>query len=114
MGGRPTLIYSSRREAILQLSRDGLTPAQIADAINRSHPGARASAKAVGAYIGQLRAAGEAVPLSVRLERHQYDRLRQAAVARGSRTDLLLARLIGAILDDGLIDAVLDDAGAAA
>lgn len=109
MGRRPTLIYASRREAILQLSWDGMTPEQIAEAINRAHPGAGMTGKGVACYIGRLRQAGEAVPVAVRLNQALYAKLHRAAYARGSRPDHLATQLLSAILNDGLVDAVLDD-----
>lgn len=104
-----TLGFSSRKEAILSLSLQGLTPLEIAESINVAHPETPTSGRRIGGYLSAMRRQGQAVPVALRLEPALYDRLHDAARRRGSRPDHLAARLMAAVLRDGLVEAILDD-----
>ncbi len=106
-----TLGFASRREAILSLAMQGLTPSEIAESINTAHPEAAASGRQIGSYLSALRRNGQCVPVPVRLDEELYQQLTTAAKARGSRADHLAGRLMATILRDQLVDAILDDGG---
>lgn len=103
--------------AALKRAADNNTPVtarQIADECGVEIYAVRAAAKRSG-YPLVLRGWRPSAdgPMSVKLDRYQKDKLKAEARRRGLTAGALAAQLLSAITDDDLIDAILDDAGAA-
>ncbi len=98
---KPTLGYPSRKAAIEALRAQGLSTAEIADTIGIT----RTNVLSVETSARHPREATVRinVPLDV------YERLGLFAAARGVTSAALAATILDAVVDEGLVDAVLDD-----
>lgn len=99
---KPCLGYPSRTEAVIGLRAEGKKPPEIAAMIGISE-------KTVwsllwhGGHAWKRRAAQLALPKEI------VSKLAPAAAARGLKVDELCLRLLRAIAEDNMADAVLDD-----
>lgn len=102
---KPTLGYPSRTAAVLDLRHRGLRDAEIADRIAISVQTVAALAASAKRRKRPSEAGGRTVVIPVDV----LDRLTPHATARGISTNELVRRLIDTAVDDGMIDAILDD-----
>ena len=105
---KPTLGYPSRTAAVLAMRGEGMTMAAIAERIGISVQTVSAlehSAHWRRGTSGQQRTV--VFPVEV------LDQLIRPAADRGIGANELARRIVEAVVDDGLIDAVLDDGGTA-
>lgn len=112
MGGpKPCLGYPSRTAAVAALSAQGLPTAEIAQRINAEAPDDPVSDLNVCRlrYEGNQRRRIATLPIT--LSAAEHDRLKSAALARGTTVPRLATRLIRVALADALIEAILDDTG---
>ena len=103
----PTLGYRSRTEAILALRIDGKKTQEIADLIGL--PRSKITALELHAARAQKRRSAPAMDLP----QHLLPRLAPHAISRGMTSKGLAIRLLETVLEEQLVDAVLDDGGAA-
>ena len=99
---RPTLGHPTRTDAVMAMRGEGVAPGAIAATMG-------ISTEAVSAFetYGRRRAGfGNRTCL---LPGELLDALRIDAEARGVTANALVRRLIETIVDEGLVDAVLDD-----
>lgn len=109
MTHKPTLGYATRTDAVVALRGLGLDTQQIADKCGISpstvtaleYSAARSKARAKLPSEQQGRAV--VFPVDV------LSSLRRPALLRGVTPNELARRIVEAVVDDGLIDAVLDD-----
>ena len=102
----PTLGYPSRREAVMALTAQGLSQADIAARI-----GIRPSPVAVHCHYLRRGRGDRGHPkfAHLRIERDALAALASHAAARGVTVDVLARRILQAVVDGNLADAVLDD-----
>lgn len=107
---KPCLGYRSRTDAVLALRAQGLSYLDIARRVGIDSKTASALA-ASGARKSYRQQAGAAAPPPAGIVLSKFTRagLRTAAAARSLSIDALAIRLLDAIVDGELIDAVLDD-----
>ncbi len=105
MGGRkPTLGYASRTEAVIALRGQNLPTGAIADAIGIDNK----TVAALEASAARSRVTAEmhrtvVFPLDVLRPLYPH------AVRRGCTVNELARRIVDTVIEDGIIDAVLDD-----
>lgn len=102
---KPCLGYPSRTEAVLALRDQGKSNKLIAHKIG-------ISPSTVGALISSRKHTRRAVlnQKTVKIDNDVLEKLRPVAAARGIEVNQLCCNLLALIADDGLTDAVLDDA----
>ncbi len=111
--GIPCLGYPSRTAAVIALRAEGLSTRQIAERIG-------IEVKTVGALEGSFARKDreknhpairqyDQSGFPVRIDADTWAKLRVAAARRGILPDLLAQQLLMLAVDDGLIDAILDD-----
>lgn len=107
--GKPTLGYPTRTDAILALEAQGLSPVEIGrklsmppSSVSVLSAGGRRSLKRRDAE-GFMRMGLVPVELTAAMKPH--------AEARGVSLAELARRILTAVLDDKIVDAVLDDGG---
>lgn len=114
MGGAiPCLGYPSRTAAVLALRAQRLSTRDIARRVG-------IEAKTVSALLGSFarkdrpvsRRSHRAAPsgFAVRVDAETWTKLRNAGVRRGISAEMVALQLLMVAADDGLIDAILDDA----
>lgn len=103
---RPILGYPSRTDAAVGLRAQGLTTAEIARRMGIS-PSTVSSIEHRARK--RLRGQADTQNRTVLFHREALDALRPFAAARDITPNELARRLVEAIVDDGLITAVLDD-----
>lgn len=109
-GRKPTLGYPSRTEAVLALRRQGLGTSVIAQRIG-------IAPKTVAALEDSAARSRELVRSGARTILFDPDLLRGLrphAARRGTSVNEIARRILHAVIDDELVDAVLDDQGEAA
>ncbi len=106
----PTLGYRSRTEACLALREQGMSEAAIAARIGIEKK--NVAALLCGALVKRRPRPAERHGRTVLFPRDILESLRPHAQARGISANELVRRIVEAVADDGLIDAVLDDGGA--
>lgn len=97
IGGKPTLGYPTRGEAIFALCADGVTLTEAAKRIGITRDNARSLLRYQRIRRGLCGYVSEG--------------LVRAAYRRGITVDELVARLLATIARDNLADAILDDMG---
>jgi predicted nucleic acid-binding protein len=102
---KPCLGYRSRTAAVIALRSEGLTDSAISDRIGIPV----ASVAALGASGRRRKRPAEAQGKTVLFPIDILDRLRPHAERRGVSCNELARRLVETAIDDGMIDAVLDD-----
>jgi transcriptional regulator len=102
---KPTLGYPSRTAAVLDLRRQGLRDTEIAARIDIPVQ----TVAALGASAKRRARPAETHGRTVVIPTDILDRLAPHATTRGISTNELVRRLVETALDEGLIDAVLDD-----
>jgi hypothetical protein len=107
-GPKPTLGYPSRTAAVLALKADGLKPAAIAEKIGISVAAVAALECSARRWAG-ARSRNPDVCRTVLVPLGILQRLAPAARARGLRRETLAELIIETAVEDGLVDAVLDD-----
>lgn len=96
---KPTLGYHSRTAAVVALRRQGLSSAEIAERIGITPK------IVMDLETSAARRKGGSVALDAR----DFERLAPYAARRGIGAAKLAQRIIRAVLDDRMVDAVLDD-----
>ena len=102
----PTLGYPSRREAVMALIAQGLDRFEIAARI-----GIKPSTVAVHCHYLRRGRGDRGHPkfAHVRIERDALAALASHAAERGVTVDILARRILQAVIDGNLVNAVLDD-----
>lgn len=102
----PTLGYPCRSEAVMALIEQGLSQAEIATRI-----GIKPSTVAVHCHYLRRGRGDRGYPkfARIRIERDALAPLASHAAARGVTVDILARRILQAVVDGNLVDAVLDD-----
>jgi hypothetical protein len=104
-GRKPTLGYPSRTEAVLALRKERLSTAAIAQRVG-IEPKIVTALEASGKRSRELASDGYRTVL---FPPDLLRRLRPFAVRRDVSVNELARRIIEAAVDDGIVDAVLDD-----
>ena len=101
---KPTLGYPSQTEAVLALREQGLRTCEIADkvGVSRGHV-VSLEKKARERMNGTRRRGYASIPPEF------VDPLVPLAEARGMTARQLILKLLATIIDDGMVDAILDD-----
>lgn len=111
MGGpKPTLGFPSRSAAIIALQSEGLTTRQIADRLGIQPKNVISLAMSAMGAKKRVTLPAEARGHAIVLPIDVLGRLARHAEARGISTTELVRRLVGVVVDDQLVDAILDDA----
>lgn len=101
---KPTLGYPSRTAACLALRAQGLSWSQIA-----ARCGISVECATNLAYVGARSRAGLGAGAKVPIRRALLNRLAGPAARRGTTTTLLAQRVIETAIEEGLVEAILDD-----
>lgn len=112
MSAIPTLGYPTRSAAVMGLREQGRTTREIAAALGVEAKTVTALEHSAGRATRRPRPAEEmgrtiVFPVDV------LDSLHPAAAKRGVHVNALARRIVEEVVDAGLVDAVLDDGGAA-
>lgn len=104
---KPTLGYPSRTAAVLALRTQGCTTGEIARAIGIPI----SSVLALETSHERQKAKGVEPPLSHRivLEKELFNKMLPIAAHRGICVGELARRIVAVTIEDGMVDAVLDD-----
>jgi hypothetical protein len=111
---KPTLGYPSRTAAVQAMQRQGIADRKIAERIGINTSTVAALANSGRRADKRQRRPAEEHGRTVLFPVDILDALRPAAAARGITVNTLARRLVEAVIDDDLIDAVLDDGGGGA
>lgn len=106
MRGKPTLGYPSRTDAIVALRARGLDARQIADEIGIPRPNVVALERHV--RTANVRRDSR-IRRTLELPQDLVDVMAPFAAARDIGPRELALRILAAVADDGLVDAILDD-----
>lgn len=104
-GRKPTLGYPSRTEAVLALRRDKLPTSAIAARIGIEPK----TVVALEASASRSRVLVSEGYRTIIFSPDVLRRLRPAAAQRDVTVNELVRRIVDAVVDDGLVEAVLDD-----
>lgn len=104
----PALGYRSRTDAVLALKAQGDTRAQIARKLKTTEKNVETLAR-----YGRRRGSLTMDVVGSLLPSHARDQLVSHAVRRKMTVDALMLRIVSAVASDDMVDAVLDDRGAA-
>lgn len=107
----PALGFPSRTAAAQHFKAQGIPNGQIAErlGIDKKSVSALLSSADSKTYDRGARKNQSSAPITITFEHRQ--KLRAAAAARQLTVDALMCLLIERVADDGLADAILDDAG---
>jgi len=106
---KPTLGYPSRTAAVLALSALGTSRREIARRIGIEESTVAALEHSARRSLDPERRRADATMRTVVFPVEILDRLRAHAAARRCSANELCRRIVETALDDGLIDAILDD-----
>jgi transcriptional regulator len=108
MSAKSTLGYPSRTDAVLALRRQGLSTAAIAAKIGIRNSAVTALEHSAGRAIRAPRPV-EDLCRTVLFPIDVIDALGPHAARRGVHPNALARRIVEQVVDDGIVDAVLDD-----
>lgn len=108
MSAKPTLGYASRTDAVIALRRQSLSTNEIAARLGIEHKTVTALEHSAGRPRRRPRPAEE-MGRTILFPIDILDALRPHAARRGMHVNQLARRIVEQVVDDGIVDAVMDD-----